>query len=146
MPALWLLFAITVFTSLISHQNSSSTERMMSDSTASVVAGNLLVYKSAVAEYLAAHPGATGKIADASLNLPTWYRRHSGIDNYAAPGRLYVYYAGPDTPGLASEIQRKTQSPLVGKNVNGLFVSTRTGPSGLALPAQIPTNATVIMQ
>lgn len=146
MPALWLLFAITLFSGMISHLNQSSTERILSDSSPSIIAGNLLIYKNAVSSYASSNPTFTGQIPTAALNLPTWFRPSIHLGNLLQAGRVYVFYAGPDAPGLASELYKRTQSLSVGKNANGAFVSTASGITGLSVPQQIPMNATVLIQ
>lgn len=146
MHPLSLLIALFIFSAFIFGASQKSQNEILATGELAAVAGNMLVYRNAVARYAAANPLASGAIADASLGLPSWYRKHTSLGNYINTGRSYVYYFGGDVPGLAGALHAKTESAAVGVNAGGILNTPANGNTGIALPAQVPAQAVVIIQ
>lgn len=114
---------------------------------ASATAGNMMVYRNAVADYARANPGVKGAVTDQVLNLPLWYTRLTGVTNYVSGGTGFVYFANP-SPEVVYQLVSITQnSVLVGVNQNGAVFNPVRGVSMISLPANspIPEGAAVIV-
>lgn len=110
---------------------------------ASAISGNMMVYRNAVSQYARANPGVTGAVADASLPLPTWYTRISGISNYVTGGKGYVYYSN-QRPELAYKLLKNTgNSVLCGIKRSGFLYNPISGISTISIPAAIPDESVV---
>lgn len=123
-----------------------SQHQMLADNIAgeaSAISGNLMVYKTAVSTYAKANPGVTGNVADASLSLPTWYTRISGVSNYVTGGKGYVYYPNP-RPELAYRLLKDTNNTVLsGIKRSGVLYNPIGGTSSISIPAAIPEESVV---
>lgn len=146
MHPLGYLVAILSLTALIFSSMQTSKEGIIASGDMAAVTSNMLTYRNAVARYALNNPLATGVIADTALGLPAWYRKHGSLGNYVIAGRSYVFYSGGDMPGLAGAIYAKTESAAVGINASGVLNTPTRGNTGIALPAQVPNQAVVILQ
>lgn len=109
------------------------------------MAENLLIYRNAVAAFADSNPAVAGVVDEASLALPPWYVKPPALAHYLTPGVSYVYYA-PALPGLVGELAEQTASINVGTNQGGYLSSPNVGSAVIALPAQIPQAAVVVIQ
>lgn len=134
-----VVLVATLSTNFIGHQ-----QKLERDNYAQSVSGNMLVYRNSVIDYARAHPEASGEIAEASLALPTWFRRDQDVKNYVTGGQGYVYYASGKN-GEASELLRTSKGDaLVGIKRGGLLYNPSLGVLALTLPAAIPESAVVV--
>jgi hypothetical protein len=140
------LVAIFSLSALIFSSMQKSKEEIIVSGDLAAVTSNVLTYRNAVARYALNNPLASGVIADTSLGLPSWYRKHGSLGNYVSAGRSYVFYTGGDMPGLVGAIYAKTESTAVGTNASGVLNTPARGNTGIALPAQVPNQAVVILQ
>jgi hypothetical protein len=145
MPVLWLILALFITTAAVFSTDQRSQNTGMVNAEISATAGNILVYRNAVSIFSESNVAYSGVIPDAALALPTWYTKTLGLGNYAVGGTSYVYYTNA-LPGLVSALGKKTESTLVGTNTSGVLVTPNTGNTGIALPAQIPAGAVVILK
>ncbi|MRK19078.1 type IV pilus biogenesis protein PilM [Pseudomonas sp. JG-B] len=116
-------------------------ELAMEQQESTAIAGNMAVYRNAVTQFSRSTPGYSGVVPDASLNLPTWFRKIGGVSNYVTGGKGYVYVTGQ--PGVAFALYRRTESLLVGTKTGGFLVHPTQGTTAIAIPSAIPELATV---
>lgn len=135
-----ILAAVIGGVSLDQYTEATRTERA---AQAGVIVDNMQVYRNAVVLYAAAHPGTTASVPDASLGLPTWYRRIQGIQNYVTGGAGYVYYASTSDGQARALLDRSSGDILVGVRQGGVLYNPRVGATGIALPSTIPEGAVV---
>lgn len=138
-----IFFMIAVFAAGLTMHNA---ETMYADNARGEVAaisGNLLVYRGYVVSYAKANTGITGAVADASLGLPSWFNKMSGISNYVTGGKGYVYYTNP--PGQLTDqlLKDSDNSIYVGVKQSGFVVNPLSGTSSIAVPAAIPDGVAV---
>lgn len=142
-----IIAVITAFVLLVQYQVTSRYHEQIVAAEADTVARNMMVYRRSVAAYLVANPGASGTIPDASLSLPVWYAKYSGITNTIAGGVIYVYTTTPPG-GLASSLMTVTHNTAtVGIKTSGVLInplSTTNLMIPIAIPSSIPDGALVI--
>ncbi len=110
---------------------------------ASAISGNMMVYRNAVSTYAQANPGATGTVSDASLPLPSWYTKISGVSNYVTGGKGYVYYSN-QRPELAYQLLKDTNNTMLsGIKRSGVLYNPISGTSSISIPAAIPDESVV---
>jgi hypothetical protein len=110
---------------------------------ASAISGNMMVYRNAVSQYARANPSATGTVSDASLSLPPWYARISGISNYVAGGKGYVYYSN-QRGELAYQLLKNTNNTMLsGIKRSGVLYNPVSGTSTITIPSAIPDESVV---
>lgn len=144
MPLIFL-FLVAMLTGIyFMSENSESSKAQALITENNVRVTNMLVYRNAIATYVDANPTYTGTVADASLPLPSWFRKMHGIENYVSGGIGYIYSV--DRPELAYLIAKKTESVTVGIKKNGVLVHPSEGSTGIALPSSIPNDSVVILQ
>jgi len=136
MPMIWILLVVLITGGYIAGQNISNADLAHSQGQIDAISGNILIYRNSVTTYAESNPTVTGAIADASLGLPSWFRRVSGANNYVAAGKGYVYYSG--RPDLASALFSKTEAVTVGIKRSGVFVNPTWGTTSITLPSAIP--------
>jgi hypothetical protein len=117
----------------------------MKEAEVNAIAGSMMVYRNAVASYAQGNPAVVGVVSDAALGLPAWYVKPPNLGHYLFSGRSYVYFTDR-LPGLAGALAHRTESVNVGTNSGGFLSSPTSANTGIALPAQIPFSAVVIMQ
>ncbi|WP_080963133.1 type IV pilus biogenesis protein PilM [Pseudomonas fluorescens] len=143
MPFYWiastvLLIAVGLFTQY--HEQS---VRVTDYATVDSLSRNLLVYRSAAAEYAKANSTFTGTPSDTELNLPAWFSKPSGVVAYLADGQSYTYFSGSAPAGLQAALVERTRSVAVGVNRSGVLVSPTSGQTAIILPPAIPEGAIV---
>ncbi|WP_409457111.1 type IV pilus biogenesis protein PilM [Pseudomonas oryzihabitans] len=121
-------------------QQSSDNRRQAVD--VSALAHNLLIYRSALAEYAYNNPGFSGAPADSALALPTWWVHAAGVSDYLQAGSSYAHYVAPPN-GVVKTLAELTESTAVGYATNGQLVSPSSGATGITLPAAVPAGAAV---
>lgn len=136
-----LLFVVSVLVRFdhVHQQSAQDAEEAMAQ------VGSLLVYRNQVTAYAQANPSFTGAVDDSLLGLPSWYQKTPGAGNYLQAGISYVYLPSP-LPGVVGLLARRTESSTVGTNQTGQLSSPRVGSTGIALPAQVPQGAVVMVQ
>lgn len=139
----WIL-VLTIFFLQLQTSNTSSQQQAFLSAQASSVTTNMMVYKSAVTDYATANPTYTGTIADASLTLPAWFTKMTGVTNYISAGTAYVYYTAA-TPGLADQLLQATNNSITtGIKRSGQLVNPFLYTTSISLPAAIPNGAVVL--
>ncbi|MFD2274682.1 type IV pilus biogenesis protein PilM [Undibacterium arcticum] len=115
---------------------------------ATAIAGNMMLYRNYVVSYSRANQGISGTVADASLNLPTWFNRNSRLMNYMNAGKGYVYYT-PTRSDLAYQVAKGLGASInAGIKTNGNLISpfsTTNTSTPIAVPAAIPDGSIVII-
>ncbi len=139
----WIVLTILIIAVSLFSQHQKQAEQLTDYATIDALSRNLLVYRSAAAEYAKANPSFTGSPGDAALNLPGWFTKTSGVMTYLAAGRSYTYFVGSVPPGLPAALVERTQSMSVGVNRSGILVSPTSGSTGITLPPIIPEGAAV---
>ncbi len=120
------------------------TDEVVSDQAAvDTLSRNMLIYRSAAAEYARANPGFSGAPSDALLNLPSWYSKLDGIATYVVGGVSYTYIAGTVPAGLPSALTERTESTTVGVKRYGQLFSPRGGKMSISVPGPVPEGAVV---
>lgn len=110
---------------------------------ASAISGNMMVYRNAVSDYARANPTVTGSVADGALTFPTWYSKISGISNYVAAGKGYVYYSA-QRPELAYQLVKSTNNTILsGIKRSGVLYNPISGTSSISIPVAIPNESVV---
>ncbi|PWU32069.1 pilM protein [Pseudomonas sp. RW407] len=104
---------------------------------------SMLVYRSAAAEYARNNPGFAGVPADATLNLPSWYSKPTGVTSYLSGGSAYTYFSGTAPAGLPAALVGLTQGTTVGVKRSGMLFSPANGNTGVTIPAAVPEGAVV---
>jgi hypothetical protein len=144
MPLLILLLIALVTGAYFSSENEFASRAQSYQAETETIAVNMAIYRNAVVEYAEAHPGFEGAVPDAQLNLPTWFRRFSAVQNLVSGGRAYVF-ASPRS-GLVSLLDARYESLMVGTNIAGSLSSARASGSVMALPSSIPDKSVVIVR
>ncbi|WP_252090652.1 type IV pilus biogenesis protein PilM [Pseudomonas sp. MWU13-3659] len=139
----WIAMLFLMAAGSIFSQMQYADEVISEQATVDSLSRSMLVYRSAAAEYARANPGFTGSPAEASLNLPGWYTKQSGIAAYIAGGVTYTYITGAVPPGLPSALSERTESATVGVKRSGLLVSPKGGNMAIVVPAPVPEGAVV---
>lgn len=138
-----IFFAIAIFFGAV---YTDTQHQMLADNIAgeaSAISGSMMVYRNAVSTYAKANPGVTGSVADASLALPTWYTKMSGVSNYVTGGKGYVYYSN-SRPELAYRLLKDTNNTVLsGIKRSGMLYNPISGTSTIAIPATIPDESVV---
>ncbi|MBB6288675.1 MULTISPECIES: type IV pilus biogenesis protein PilM [unclassified Pseudomonas] len=139
----WAVLTILLIAVGLFNQQQKQSEQITDYATIDSLSRNLLVYRSAAAEYAKANAGYTGTPADEALNLPAWFSKPSGVMTYISAGQSYTYFAGTAPPGLPAALVERTQSITVGVNRAGVLISPRSGETDIILPNVIPEGAAV---
>lgn len=140
---LWLLFALGAVAGHAALSSRAEPERTVA-AQADDLAQNMGLYRAAVADYAAAHAGFSGTVADAQLDLPSWYVRLPWWSNHVADGMVTVYAASAPPLGFAAELQRLSRySMLAGEARGGRLYTPAFGDTGIVLPAAVPELAPV---
>lgn len=145
MPAMGYLLTLLIITASLLSSSNIDQRFDMKEAEVNAVAGSMMVYRNAVASFAQANPAAVGVVSDAALGLPAWYVKPPNLGHYLFAGRSYVYFSDR-LPGLAGALAHRTESVNVGTNNGGFLSSPTSANTGIALPAQIPFSAVVIMQ
>jgi hypothetical protein len=144
MPIMWMLVAIIIATSALFSIEQTRQNREIRDAEILALSGSMLVYRNIVAKFSEANPAFVGSASDSALNLPAWYVRPLGLNNYIVAGKSYIFFTDA-VPGLAGSLARDTESINVGTNIGGVLISPNTGNTGILLPAQIPVSAVAMI-
>lgn len=146
MGQLAILVAVLGFIGTLLLQTGSRTNVDANTTEAAAIAGNMIVYRNAVSPYAHNNPTAVGTINDSALNLPTWYQRIAGVNNYVNTGTGYVYFS-TSRPELAYQILKATHNTInIGIKQGGYLInplSTTNYSAPTALPAAIPDGSVV---
>ena len=139
----WIVFTIlTITVGLLSEYLEQSVQ--LSDfATLDSLSRNMLVYRSAAAEYAKGNTAFSGVPPDAALNLPAWFSKPTGVVTLITAGQSYTYFYGEAPAGLPAALAERTQSILIGVNRSGVLVSPSSGQTGVPLPSAIPEGAVV---
>ncbi|MBH3372259.1 type IV pilus biogenesis protein PilM [Pseudomonas sp. CAH-1] len=113
--------------------------------TVDSVSRSFLVYRSAAAQYAAAHPSYIGTPADTVLSLPSWFSKPSGVAAYLVAGQSYTYFTGSVPSGLPAALVDRTQSISVGVKRGGVLYSPIAGATAITIPSAIPEGAIVAL-
>ena len=133
------VFLSGIFTSVISFEQKTSTQ-----TEATAISGNMMVYRNFVTAYAVANNTITGTVADSALGLPGWYNRIVTVRNYVENGKGYVYFFEGNQSDMAYAIVKLgKQAVNAGIKTNGLLVNPMSSTT-LALPAPIPDGSVVI--
>lgn len=98
-------------------------------------AGNFLVYRNAVHEYIMNHPAYTGVINESDLDLPDTFV-NLGWSSRAASGEAWVY--GDMHPsGLRRTVDQVDQPITLGRKESGVLISPVHGNTGIPVPSFI---------
>lgn len=137
------VFLSGIFMSVISFEQKTSTQ-----TEATAISGNMMVYRNFVTAYAMANNTITGTVADSVLGLPGWYNRIGTVRNYVENGKGYVFFFEGNQGDTAYAIVKLgNQAINAGIKKNGFLVnpmSTTNYVSPLALPASIPDGSVVI--
>lgn len=109
----------------------------------SAISGNMVVYHGYVVTYAMANPGVTGVVADGSLGLPSWYSKNSGVANYVAGGKGYVYYLSPPAQLPYQLLKDTNNSIFAGLKESGNVTNPLSGVSAISVPAAIPDGVAI---
>lgn len=139
----WAAFTILMIAVGLFSQLQKQSEQITDYATIDSLSRNLLVFRSAAAEYAKSNAGFSGTPSDAALNLPVWFSKPLGVMTYISAGQSYTYFAGTAPPGLPADLVERTQSITVGVNRAGVLISPRTGQTDVLLPNIIPEGAVV---
>ncbi|WLG57752.1 type IV pilus biogenesis protein PilM [Pseudomonas extremorientalis] len=139
----WAVLAILLIAMGLINQQQKQSEQLTDYATIDSLSRNLLVYRSAAAEYAKANTGFTGTPTDEALNLPAWFSKPSGVTTYVSAGQSYTYFAGIAPSGLPAALVERTQSITVGVNRAGVLISPISGQTDVLLPKNIPEGAVV---
>lgn len=145
MPAIGLLLALFVVVGAMFSLDQRQQNAALQNADLQAQAGSLWVYRNKVSVYSENHPTYSGAVPDSALSLPDWYNKAPDLSNYLASGRSYVYMRSP-APGLLNTLATRSEAITVGTNQGGVFYSANSGNTGIALPAQIPQGALVVLQ
>jgi type II secretory pathway pseudopilin PulG len=145
MPVIGLLLTLLVVVGAMFSLDQRQQSAALQEADLQAQAGSLWVYRNQVSLYAEANPAYSGVVPDGALALPQWYSKTPDLSNYLAGGRSYVYVSSP-SPGLVSLLAQRSEAVTVGTNQGGLFYSVKSGNTGIALPAQIPRGAAVVLQ
>lgn len=103
-------------------------------------AGNFLVYRDAVREYIMGNPGYTGTISESNLDLPDTFV-NLGWSSQAASGEAWVY--GEMPPGGLRRAADRIDRPItLGRNEGGVLISPAHGDTGIAVPGFVGAGQT----
>ena len=138
-----IFFLIAVFAAGLTMFNAETLSADNAQGEVAAISGSMSVYRGYVVTYAQANPGVTGVVSDASLGLPSWFNKMSGVSNYVTGGKGYVYYS--NAPGqLTYQLLKDTDnSAFVGIKQSGFVVNPLSGTSSIAVPAAIPDGVTV---
>ncbi|MGP4958411.1 type IV pilus biogenesis protein PilM [Pseudomonas helleri] len=139
----WIAMTLLIVAGGIFTQVQHTDEVVSEQATIDALSRSMLVYRSAAAEYARTNPGFTGAPADASLNLPSWYTKQSGIATYVVGGISYTYLTGIVPAGLPSALSERTESTTVGIKRSGQLFSPKGGSMAISVPAPVPEGAVV---
>ena len=139
----WIAMTLLIVAGGIFTQVQHTDEVVSEQATIDALSRSMLIYRSAAAEYAQTNPGFTGAPADASLNLPSWYTKQSGIATYVVGGISYTYLTGIVPAGLPSALSERTESTTVGIKRSGQLFSPKGGSMAIAVPAPVPEGAVV---
>lgn len=146
-----LLFALTifgiVFGSLIFNVADKQNQNNSAGETAAL-ASNMLVYRNYVGQYAKNNPAVNASVLDTALNLPSWYSRFSGVNNYVSGGMGYVYYPTTNFALSYSILKLSNNSILAGIKTSGNLInplSLTNYSTPIVLPTAIPDGAVVFM-
>ncbi len=151
-PLMIMLSALAIIGSIVTISVSNRDPLPPPEGSASVLADNLFVYADAVARYVATQPvrytepGAGNSVPDSSLTFPAWFQRNARWDNKVIDGVATIYSATPyNGPGLSAELTRRTQGSYRAgiTATDGEIISFQHGPTGIVVPAGIPSNVAV---
>jgi hypothetical protein len=122
-------------------------EQQVRSLAADVASTNFYAYRTAVVNYLYAHPGTSGNIADSSLTFLPGYIRDARWTNTVQGGTLFVYSTGTATIDSVNSIYQKGgKSVLIGKKAaSGNLISATGIDTGIPLPAGIPVGSITIV-
>lgn len=145
MPIIGFLLTLLIVVSTLVRFDQTHQSINMDSAEVVAQADNLLVYRNQVTAYLEANPSFTGAVSDSMLSMPSWYQKTPGASNYLQAGISYVYLSSP-LPGVIGVLAQRTESITVGVSQAGKLNSPRAVNTGIALPAQVPQGAVVIVQ
>lgn len=138
-----LFFTISIFFGSIYVDTQHQLNANNNAGEASAISGNMMVYRNAVSTYAQANTGTTGTVADASLSLPTWYTKISGVSNYVTGGKGYVYYSN-QRPEWAYQLLKDTNNTMLsGIKRSGVLYNPISGTSSISIPGAIPDESVV---
>ncbi|CAI8953597.1 type IV pilus biogenesis protein PilM [Pseudomonas soli] len=139
----WIAITLMIVGGGIFTQVQHTEEAVPEQATIDALSRNMLIYRSAAAEYARANPGFTGAPSDALLNLPHWFTKQSGIATYVVGGVSYTYIAGTFPAGLPSALTERTESTTVGVKRSGQLFSPKGGSMPISVPGPVPEGAVV---
>ena len=138
-----IAMALLIVAGGIFSQVQHNAETVSEQATIDALTRSMLIYRSAAAEYARANPTFIGAPSEASLNLPRWYNKQSGIATYVVGGVSYTYIAGTVPAGLPSALTERTESATVGVKRSGQLFSPKGGNMAIAVPTPVPEGAVV---
>ena len=108
------------------------------------LAQNMIIYKSAVNNYLSANPTYNGTIPDSSLVFPSWYSKMANWTNNASSGRYSIYLATPLGEVITGELADLSEGSMnAGVKQSGTLWVSGYGNTTVALQPAIPNGSPV---
>lgn len=150
---MWPVYVSMLFISLMATYAATEVPKKQQEiavATSDVSALNFIAYRKAISAYMAANPGTSGTISDASLTsywLPG-YIRDTNWTNEVIDSSVYVYSTTQIKGRLAKTIFRKAgNNALIGtkSQVTGRLVLANGIDTGIVLPASIPSMSLVMI-
>ncbi|NVZ63631.1 type IV pilus biogenesis protein PilM [Pseudomonas gingeri] len=143
MPIFWVVLLVICITMGTLEDLTRWAEESSLQADTTSIAYNLLAYRNALANYAQANTGVTGRVADASLSLPSWFIHLSGVDGYIVAGDSFAFYASPPA-GLVTQLAVLTDaSTSVGYVSAGHLISPNSGATAIIIPPNVPDGAAV---
>ena len=105
-----------------------------------VKSSNFEVYRNAVEVYARANPAFLGVVPDASLSLPSYHVRDSGITNYVTASQVFVYTVSASAQKSLNAVSGSAFSICGIKSSTGI-VTPGLGVVSAAMPSVIPDGA-----
>jgi len=139
----WAVFTVLLLVTSLSVQYQNDSTALSDQADLDSLSRNMLVYRSAAAEYAKNNPGYSGIPQDGVLNLPSWFVKPSGVSAYLAMGQSYTFIAVSAPVGLPAALFERTQSTAVGVNRAGLLISPSSGQTSITIPSVVPEGAVV---
>lgn len=144
MPFWMILSGFLILAGALFSENQNTQERLQLDRDAQSIAGSMLIYRRALAQFAENNSSPQGQISSVQLNLPAWYVQDTRISGFVLAGKPVVVFAG-NAPGLIGQIREATQGGVpVGLVRNNQLIDSNTGQvANVALPSG--TNSDVVI-
>lgn len=142
MPILALILTTLLMLTIAASHEMQRSEASAAQTDVQAITANLMIYRSAVAEYAYSHPLVTGVPTDAQLVLPQWWVHLDGVKGYVEAGLSYTYYPSPP-PGLVSALAQQTESIAIGQARGARLINPGAGATDIQLPSVIPEGSAV---